>query len=78
MARATGDSVREGKKSVEGEKSSGGGEENGEGSGEVLKLRDVGVGEEGRGGLGKERRLWLPRIGSLGWVGVPGRGVDVA
>ena len=78
MVRATGHSVGEGKKSVEGEKSGGGGEENGEGSGEVLKLRDVGVGEEGRGGHGKERRVWLPRIESLGWVGVPGRGVDVA
>ena len=65
---------------VEGERQERGREtqEDGEGSGEVLKLRDVGVGEEGRGGLRKDRRVWLPRIESLGWVGVPGRGLEVA
>ena len=78
VVRATGLNIGEGEKSVEGEQSGGGGEENGEGSGEVLKLRDVGVGEEGRGRLGKDRRVWLPRSESLGRVGVPGRGVDVA
>jgi len=72
VVRAAGHSIGEGKKSVEGEESGCGGEENGEGSGEVLKLRDVGVGEESRGGLGQNRRVRQPRSEGLGWVGVPG------